>query len=61
MYIGRILPHDWLSEWARPDPAHALTTLETVIGYLYVIGVTCTRGRNLGKKPPVSLPAWTET
>jgi hypothetical protein len=35
MYIERILPHDWLSEWARPDPTHALTTLETVIGYLY--------------------------
>jgi hypothetical protein len=32
-----------------------LTTLETVIGYLYVIGVACTRGRNLGRKPLVSL------
>jgi hypothetical protein len=32
-----------------------LTTLETVIGYLYVIGVVCMRGRNLGTKSPVSL------
>jgi hypothetical protein len=32
-----------------------LTTLEIVIGYMYVIGVACTPGHNLGRKPPVSL------
>jgi hypothetical protein len=46
---------DWLPEWARPDPTRVLTTLETVIGYMYVIGVACTRGYNLDRKPPVNL------
>lgn len=55
--VSKHLGRDWLPDRARPSPARALTTLETVIDYLYVmvIGVACTRGRSLGRKPPLSL------